>query len=206
MSKKAKLVLVAIAGCLALGLAAVNCGAQGQANKTTTAPQGWFLAGTKPAEFQTGVDSREMYKGHASAFLKSRQQSVDGFGTLMQSITAEKYVGKRVRLSGMVKTVEVIGHSGLWLRVDRMKKGATQSVIDNMNDRPIQGTTSWRRYDVVLDVPEDATGISFGLLLDGVGQVWLSGTKFEIVGMDVATTNTMPRKVPDAPINLDFAK
>jgi hypothetical protein len=166
-------------------------------------PRGWFLAGTKPAEYEAGVDADQLHQGHASAFLKSRALSVDGFGTLMQSVRAERYIGKRVRLSGLVKSREVMSWAGLWMRVD---KGKDIVAFDNMQDRPIKGTTDWHRYDVVLDVPADSTGISFGILLDGTGKVWLSGTKFDVVGAAVPSTDASDRKIPDNPVNLDFTE
>jgi hypothetical protein len=168
-----------------------------------TVPRGWFLAGTKPAEYEAGVDADQPYEGHASAFLKSKTQSVDGFGTLMQSIHAEQYKGKRVRLSGFVKSQGVMSWAGLWMRVDQ---GKEMVAFDNMQGRPIKGTTDWQRYNVVLNVPPDSTGISFGILLDGAGEVWLSSTKFDVVGADVPATGVEDRKVPDNPVNLDFAE
>jgi AraC family transcriptional regulator len=71
-----------------------------------------------------------------------------------------------------------------------------------MQERPIKGTIDWQPYNVVLDVPKDATGISFGILLTGSGRVWLNSTKFEVVGVDVPTTGSMKRSA--APVNLDF--
>lgn len=53
-------------------------------------PHGWFLAGSKPSEFEAGVDPGQAYQGHRSAYLKSKQLTVDGFGTLMQQFTAEQ--------------------------------------------------------------------------------------------------------------------
>jgi hypothetical protein len=106
------------------------------------------------------------YQGHASAFLKSKKPSVGGFGTLMQSIAAEQYLGKKARLSGLVKSEEVQGWAGLWMRVD---KGTAAVAFDNMQDRTIKGATAWQRYEVVLQVPQDAKGISFGILLSGAG-------------------------------------
>ena len=122
---------------------------------------------------------------------------------LMQSVRAERYIGKKVRLSGLVKSQEVVSWAGLWMRVD---KGKDMVVFDNMQDRPIKGTTDWQRYDMVLDVPPDSTGISFGILLDGAGKVWLSGTKFDVVGADVPSTGAGDRKIPDNPVNLDFTE
>jgi hypothetical protein len=168
-----------------------------------TVPRGWFLAGTKPAEYEAGVDADQLYQGHASAFLKSKTQSVDGFGTLMQHIHAEQYKGKRVRLSGFVKSLGVVSWASLWMRVDQ---GKDMVAFDNMQDRPVKGTTDWQRYDVVLNVPPDSTGISFGIQLDGAGEVWLSGTKFDVVGVDVPVTGAGDKKTPDNPVNLDFTE
>jgi hypothetical protein len=88
----------------------------------------------------------------------------------------------------------------------RVDQGKERVAFDNMQDRPIKGTTDWQRYNVVLNVPPDSTGISFGILLDGAGEVWLSGTKFDVVGADVPATGVEDRKVPDNPVNLDFAE
>jgi hypothetical protein len=162
-------------------------------------PPGWFMAGSNPEAFETGVDTQQTYEGHVSAFMKSKQSSVQGFGTLMQRVSAEQYKGKRVRLSGVVKSQDVVGWAGLWMRVDR---GKDPVAFDNMQNRSIKGTTEWRRYDVVLDVPKDATRISFGILLDNAAEVWLSGTKFDVVGADIPATGD--RKVPDNPVNLEF--
>ena len=74
-----------------------------------------------------------------------------------------------------------------------------------MQDRAIKGTTDWKVYDVVLDVPKKATGIAMGVLLTGPGTVWISGVNVESVGSDVALTKTFD-VTPAAPVNLDFGK
>jgi hypothetical protein len=165
-------------------------------------PRGWLLAGTKPSEYEVGVDVDQVYQGHATAFLKSKTLNADGFGTLMQSIRAEQYLGRKVRLSGLVKSEEVLGWAGLWMRVDKEKSPVA---FDNMENRAIKGTMGWQRYDVVLDVPKDATAISFGILLAGSGVVWLNGAKFDVVDADVPVTNIGEKVLPEKPINLEFA-
>ncbi len=164
-------------------------------------PKGWRLAGSQPEQYEAGVDKTE--QRYASAFLKSRQSSADGFGTLMQTINAEEYKGKRVRLSGLIKSEEVTGWAGLWMRADQ---GTKVVAFDNMQSRAIKGTRGWQHYDVVLDIPKDATGISFGILLTGTGKVWLSSVKFDAVGADVPVTGTNEKSVPDKPVNLEFAE
>src|SRR5437764_12249159 len=102
-----------------------------------------------------------------------------------------------------MKGVRRAGGAGRWLRIDR---GDTH-ILDNKEDRPIQGTTEWRTHEVVLDVPEQSQAIAFGCLLVGKGQVWLSDVHFEEVGPDVPTTASeeSPRELPHAPVDLDFA-
>lgn len=167
------------------------------------APHGWFLAGSNPSGFEAGVDPGQAYQGHRSAYLKSRQLNVDGFGTLMQQFNAEQYLGKRVRLSGLVKSQEVARWAGLWVRVD---SGKDIVAFDNMQSRAIKGTTEWQRYEVVLDVPQNATGIALGILLTGSGEVWMNGATFDVVGSEVAVTSSRNTNIPDKPVNLDFAE
>jgi hypothetical protein len=99
----------------------------------------------------------------------------------MQSINASNYIGKRVRLRAWVKSQEANGWAGMWMRVDR---GQTMVVFDNMEKRAIMGTQPWRAYDVVLDIPEGSTGIFFGVLLSGTGEVWMNHVVLEEVGKD----------------------
>jgi hypothetical protein len=186
-----------LAAATAIALAA--CALAAPAN----APRGWFMAGSNPEAFEAGVDTQQTYEGLVSAFMKSKQSSVLGFGTLMQTVNAEHYKGKRVRLSGVVKSQDVAEWAGLWMRVDH---GNDTVAFDNMQNRSIKGTAQWRRYDVVLDVAKDATGISFGILLDGAGEVWLSSTKFEVVGVDIPVTSPSNEKVPNNPVNLEFGE
>ena len=172
-------------------------------------PRGWYLAGSKPQDYQTGVNDAQ-YNGHHIAYLQSVAAVTTGFGTLMQDFRADDYAGKRVRFSAKLKTENVADWAGIWMRID--KNGGSSSspktlVLDNMHDRPVKGTEDWKSCQVVLDVPKDATGIFFGLVLNGPGNVMMSDAKIETVGLDVETTaKPMPERLtPSAPTNLDFA-
>lgn len=169
--------------------------------QTDRAPTGWFLAGDNPSNYRTGVDRAEMQAGLPSAYLASSAEGA-GFGTLMQSINAANYAGKRVRLRGLVKSQDVSHWAGLWMRVD---KGRETVAFDNMQDRPIKGMQSWHTYDVVLDVPADATRVNFGVLLSGGGEVWLNHVSLEVVDTGTPSTGTNPgTKLPPHPVNLGF--
>ena len=100
-----------------------------------------------------------------------------------------------------MKAEEVADWAGLWMRVD---KGSTAVSFDNMKDRPIKGTTAWQNYEVILDVPQNATAIAFGILLNKSGSVWLNSVKFESVSTDVPATGNAPVQLPEGPTNLNF--
>jgi len=167
--------------------------------KADMALKGWIKSGDSPFDYEVGIDLSATYNGAASANIKSNG-SPKGFGTLMQVFNAEKYRGKRLKMSGSAKSEGVRNWAGFWMRIDERNRNAVS--FDNMQDRPIKGTTVWTTYQIVLDVPERSTQVAFGLLLDGVGQVWLSDIQFEVVSDDVPTTGQS--NIPDGPINLDF--
>jgi hypothetical protein len=108
--------------------------------------------------------------------------------------------------------------AGLWMRIDG---GGGTMALDNMMNRALRGTMDWTKVSIVLDVPTDADGLSFGLLLSGPGESWIDDASVEIVGSDVsatAPTVTTPTRAgvpvekvrrmydtaPLAPVNLGF--
>jgi hypothetical protein len=171
-------------------------------------PRGWYLAGSKPHDYETGVDAAQ-YNGHRIAYLKAVAETPTGFGTLMQDFRADDYAGKRVRFTAMLKAENVADWAGIWMRIDKNGGGSSSPktlVLDNMHDRPLKGTEDWKSCQVVLDVPNDATGIFFGVVLNGSGNVMMSDAKIETVGLDVQPTAKPPSEQPrpSAPTNLGF--
>lgn len=159
---------------------------------------GWMLAGDKPADYSVSIDPAA-HGGKKCARLSSVASLPTGFGTLMQMFNASQYRGKRLRMTGFVKTLDVTGWAGLWMRVD----GTDWKMLafDNMADRPIKGTTEWRSYSVTLDVGDAAQAIAFGLLLGGGGSAFVDDFSFEVVRSDAPTTGSAH---PASPRNLDF--
>jgi hypothetical protein len=153
------------------------------------APEGWFLAGSKRANYNAGVDQSETYNNVPGAFLQA-QADLPGFGTLMKTVPAGNYLGERICLSAFIKSGNVTRWAGLWARVDGPGTPPKVLAFDNMQNRPIKGSNTWQRYEVVLDVPESAVEISFGVLLDGPGEVWINRTSLEIVTSAIPVTGS----------------
>jgi len=167
-------------------------------------PAGWFKAGSHPAEYDMGLDETVRRDGgKSSATVKSTAANPQGFGTLMQMSGPGEYRGKRVRLAGFVRSDKVTQWAGLWFRVDGPNN--TTLAFDNMEQRAIKGTTDWTRCEIVLDVPNEAQRLAFGVLLAGGGQVWMDDLRFEVVPTTVKTTGQGMVELP-APTNLNFEK
>lgn len=168
-------------------------------------PKSWFVAGSAPKSYNMGIESGAGQEGKNAATIQSKGEKVKGFGTLMQNCNPDKFLGKRVRLTAFVKSENVNGWAGLWLRVDQ--KNSTEPLsFDNMDDRAVKGTTEWTKYEIVLDVPASASNIAYGALLSGGGKIWFDNLTFEVVDASVPTTgenhkNRMPLKEPG---NLSF--
>ena len=169
--------------------------------------KGWFMTGTAAQDYQVAVDSKiSSGRGNRSVRLESRAPGVaEGYGTLMQQLRAESYRGRRMKFSGFLRTEEVVELAAFWFRVDgSLSKGIL--ALDNMQDRPVKGTTDWNYYSLVLDIPDNAASVLFGVLLQGPGKVWADGTSLEEVDRSVPTTEIdFAAGLPDEPVNLDFS-
>ncbi len=166
----------------------------------------WFMAGSNPQDYELGIDTNVTHNSKNNGYIKAKLAEPRGFGTMMQMFKADDYLNKRMRFSAHVKSEGIEAWAGLWMRVDGPEQQRPLG-FDNMQNRPIKGTTDWQKYEVVLDVPPESVNIAFGVLLTGKGQAWLSGIQFEEVGVDVPTTSHEEHnEFPDKPGNLDFAE
>jgi hypothetical protein len=172
-------------------------------------PKGWIQAGMNPGDYDMAVDAKGGRSGGTCAYIRAKTPDARTFGTLMQTFDAGDYKGKRLRLSGWVKSAGVDRWAGLWMRIDGPmdSRGPAMLGFDNMQNRPIKGTTDWKAYEVVLDVPQQAVTVNFGILLEGAGHAWLDGVRFDVVGPEVPVTDVrkdIPKDIPKKPVNLDF--
>jgi erythromycin esterase len=179
-------------------------------------PPGW--SGTaNTSGIGTTIDNAR--SGKNAAYLSNGFQTTFDAFRLVQTIRADDYRGKRVRLTAWVRprNVSSVATSGIWMRVDG--PGVTLA-IDEMRQRPVFGFGDWRQVSIVLDVAERAVGISFGALFQATNTLLLDDMALEVVATTVATTNTLVSPTPSgldslstleayarsprAPVNLDF--
>jgi C-terminal processing protease CtpA/Prc len=108
------------------------------------------------------------------------------FGAYTESIPIGAYRGKRVRVSGYLRTVSA-GAASFFLRVNDANGVAA---FDNMADRPVHGTSDWTPFAIVLDVSPTATELAGGLLLQGAGTVWADDLRIDMVGPSIPVTGS----------------
>jgi hypothetical protein len=163
-------------------------------------PAAWQFTG--PADdpkladlgYEGGFDSAHSHSGHRSAFLRSMVDQPRKQAVVMQSVAADRYRGRRVRLSAWVLTD---GRTQPWFGLNVTNGGASVGRVD-LQVKPGGG---WQRQEVVLDVAASAQSLHFGLLLAGPGQAWIDDVRLEVVGDAVAPTGPT---LPLEPRNLDF--
>jgi hypothetical protein len=180
-------------------------------------PIGWFIAGNATGAYLFWTDAAQgLSIGKHSAHIARTGLSIapyehlppDKFATVMQSISAADYRGKRISLSAQMITRDVTGKAQLWMRID----GQNGQVLgfDNMESHPITGSKNWAKYSIVLDVPPASTAISFGFLLAGHGDVGAADFNLATVDTTIATTASAPPEeghtLPNEPTNLDLSQ
>lgn len=181
--------VVAAAACAVLGLSAAA------AAQDDPVPTGWRAIGSGTYSLGADVARRPGGTGWHSATLASAVELPEETGMVLQSIRADEFRGRRIRLTGYLRTDAVAGTAGLFARVDG--KEATQT-SDYMLNRALSGTQAWRRQTIVLDVPRDAVGITVGFYLSGPGRLWVDDIAMETVGRDVPATGVPGHQVTDA--------
>lgn len=166
-------------------------------------PMGWSLLSSNTG-YNVGTDTRTKRTGAHSGVLYSTEVNNEGWSQLLQVLSSTAYRGQRVRFRAYLKTENVFGRAGLFMRIEG-DKTTLPLAWDNMQDRPIRGSNGWQRVAVVLDVPPQAQRIVFGALLTGRGRVWIDDASFETVDMSVPVTDAGNRwPHPRHPENMDF--
>lgn len=188
----------------------------------------WGLRGTAPKDFVVTADQRILTSGESSATIEAVELT-SGWGTLYQFANARDLRGKRVEFSADIRTAAVALRASIFVRADDARGNAV--ALDNMwfnyvegveeadmLNRSLSGDNDWTTERVVLDIPWEATVVSYGAILEGAGKVWIDNAHLEIVAIDTPITAIVrPAKMlqlpafplagkPSSPRNLDFER
>ena len=187
-------------------------------------PANWIVssihaAGTAP-EYDAVLDRTIFHSGEASGLLRSTTLNPAASGALMQAAQADSYQGKKVRFSAYIKSQDVAGWAGLWLRAEdaRGHVVAFQNAITGRSgdNEPIIGNVEWHKVNMVVEIPVLAAAIYYGVQLSGQGSVWIDDASIKDTAIAWTPAgvswNTAFRDTPPAleklgiPVNLDFER
>jgi len=189
----ARILVASIMGLATLASAApTQAPAKAPTNLDFEAPvdlDGW---GGGSKGYERSIDATQVHGGAKAARLKYSGEMPappSAFAPVTQAIDASAFKGKRVRYSGWLRTeCAPAGWAGLWFRVD--SPNGDMLGFDNMDStgRAVRGTTPWTRYEIVVDVSQDAAWLVFGALLAGDGTAWVDDLAIEVAPEGVPTT------------------
>ena len=139
---------------------------------TSTFMRGW--GGGPPGTL--APDSQIVYAGEYSARIERDESSEGEFSTLTMLLPMD-FEGETIELRGFLRTEDVAGYAGLWLRED----GAESTLeFDNMAGRGPSGTTEWKEYRIELPLNPNAHRLIFGVLLAGRGKAWADNLELRV--------------------------
>ena len=153
-------------------------------------PAGWVRGPLTAPE--TAVLEGDVVQSGSWAMRLERSAHVTGstFSAIHSSIPID-FSGKQIELRGFLRTSDVLGLAGLWLRED----GAAGVVqLDNMSRQQLNGTHDWQQFSVILPLDPSANRLVFGAMLVGSGTTWVDGLQLLVDGVPVAKA---PERAPE---------
>jgi hypothetical protein len=165
-----------------------------------TIPKGWQKAGSDPGSYAVGVEPGAGLSGSKAGTIQSSRDRITGYGMMEQTLRAGTYRGTKLRVSGYMRSQDVAQWAGFFVRIDG-QPGYKALAFDNMQDRPIKGTTGWAGYEITLNVSEEAKNIVFGALLDGPGKIWFDNITLEVINEPTSPRGTILYRQA---VNLNF--
>ena len=207
-------------GYLLAGLMAMAYGGASGEVPAMTPPPHWFISGEPAGRARMGysgaTDHTVAYEGSGSGLLESVSDRAQN-GTLMQVASASAYRGKRIRFSAFLRGNAIASRAGLWIRADDMD--GTMVAFRNCYAASaprsfVQGSTDWKQVEILIDIPDTAMDLSFGVQMGGTGAVWIDNASIDVIGpYDPARAGRVepiphrpidPQKLSATPQNMDF--
>jgi C-terminal processing protease CtpA/Prc len=127
------------------------------------------------------ADNKIVHGGHGSVRFERDSNSTGNFSTVTKEIPID-FAGKSIELHGHLRTENVSGFVGLWMRED----GDNPSLaFNNMRATQLKGTTDWTTYSIQLPLVAEATKLFFGVLVAGTGKAWADDLRLLVDGQPV---------------------
>jgi C-terminal processing protease CtpA/Prc len=123
-------------------------------------------------------DDKIVHSGQWSVRIERNAQSSGEFSVIGRSISWE-FSGKSIEMRGFLRTENVTGYAGLWMRQD---KGSEMLSLENMQSQQLKGTHDWAEYKINLPIQAETRSLVFGFLMAGTGKAWVDDLQILVDG------------------------
>lgn len=118
----------------------------------------------------------------------------DGYAALTRTYAAAEVRGRRIRLSGKLKSEDAE-------KIEMVVSAVSGPAADIARQAVGDSMAEWRGYDMVVDIPAGAERLVVGIQTSGNGTVWIRDFSLEVVDGAVAVTAhasrwNMPQRRP----------
>jgi C-terminal processing protease CtpA/Prc len=127
------------------------------------------------------LDKQIVHGGQASARIDRTPSTPGDFSTIMKAVAVD-FSGDQIQIRGWLRTEDITGWVGLWMREDGETGGLE---FNNMQARQIKGTTDWTEYSFVLPLNRGARSLYFGALAAGTGKLWVDDLQLLVDGKPI---------------------
>jgi len=135
-------------------------------------------------DYVAGIRPRAYY-GRTCAVLESRKRKPHGNAVLCQWVRADNYLGKRIRITAMMR-----------LASPHATRGSLFAHLDTRNSYTywdgssgdLLATSQWSRRELIIDIPADGQGIIFGGSLAGRGTLLIANVRVDVVDKSMPLT------------------
>lgn len=139
------------------------------------------------------ADNQVVHSGLWSARIERTATSPNQFSTMTRVMPVD-FTGGKIELRGFLRTEDVSGYAGMWLRED--SDAGPSVAFDNMQDRGPKGTTEWTEYSIVLPLRPTAARIAYGVLASGTGKTWADDLQLLVDGKPIWEAPHLDRPEP----------
>lgn len=150
-------------------------------------PSGWTVS--PPAESTVAETMTEGCPEGVRCARLVRKDTGAGYSAMVEVVRADPYRGKRIRLRGMLRMASGTGRTILYLQVNR-------SGSEHTSQTGQAAGASWRRDELLADVPKDAETLQFGLVVAGPAEGWIDAVEVQALG-DAGLGNEPARALTD---------
>jgi hypothetical protein len=155
-------------------------------------PDGWRWTSRRPdtATCNAFADKRPSITRARPISLRC-STAAPGYVAARFNFPVEAVRGKQAALFAEVRVENVSTAARLWLRADR--PGQMGAAVDDMEARPLVGTSGWVTLVVTVDVPKDVSTLFGGIALEGSGKISVTNMRLEAIG-DSTTVDARDKK------------